>query len=457
MTTHPTLHRGGQSRKYVKGPDGKEIFGLSLHKPTGRFYALDPKKQRVYFGRDQTEALFRFRQWEADRQQRVSFSKPLTASQLDDESSFGQQVTDLARPAVDVVIDEDGNITTETDLPADVFWAQVRQLLLTDLPEVRRRTGLHIEIPVKPEPSITLEALGRVYNERSKAVPRWKREVLSHWTEFTDALAPAKDVGDITIEHIRAYGAAVEAERERRKLSPTYVKSRFDSVRTVLRFARKQGYASSRLNEVLGYTGVLISPAHNTNDPHPISREHFHKILEVANAKFKAILLLSLNAALYPSEVASVLKEHVDLEKRTYKARRSKTGIARCAVLWPRTVDAIREYQRLFPHANRHLFVNRAYNKYQPHKLAQVFRRLRREAKVPSEVEFAHIRDGAASAADTGATVKGFDARQEEVLLGHRAAGVKDAYALRHPELVRDACAAVEAHYFGETEKTHKK
>ncbi len=79
------------------------------------------------------------------------------------------------------------------------------------------------------------------------------------------------------------------------------------------------------------------------------------------------------------------------------------------------------------------------------------------KANVPKSFEFAHLRDGAASAADTAGTIKGFDDRQTSLLLGHRAHGVRDAYALRHPELVVDACKAIEKHYFAPKKETAKK
>ena len=62
--------RGGPQPKYVKGRDGLMIVGLSLHKPSGRYYATH-SKPRKYFGTDFDEAVARFRAWEADRNGRT--------------------------------------------------------------------------------------------------------------------------------------------------------------------------------------------------------------------------------------------------------------------------------------------------------------------------------------------------------------------------------------------------
>ena len=52
----------------------------------------------------------------------------------------------------------------------------------------------------------------------------------------------------------------------------------------------------------------------------------------------------TVNPALYPGEVVAVKREHVDLEARTLVMDRGKTGVLRVAVVWRRTVQAIRNY-----------------------------------------------------------------------------------------------------------------
>ena len=61
MKSQPT--RRGRPAQYVKGRDGKPVVGLSLHKPSGTYYATHTKP-RTYFGKDFDHAHFLFRQWE---------------------------------------------------------------------------------------------------------------------------------------------------------------------------------------------------------------------------------------------------------------------------------------------------------------------------------------------------------------------------------------------------------
>ncbi len=177
-------------------------------------------------------------------------------------------------------------------------------------------------------------------------------------------------------------------------------------------------------------------------DPRPIAREDLHAILAEADVKWKACVLLSLNLALYPGELAQVRKDELNLEQGTFVSRRSKTGVARVGVLWRRTVDAINDYLQAEPHHLDTLLKNKDGNGYNANHITRHWRRIATAAGCEG-VQFAQLRDGTLSAAA--------DATMDEVrmLAGHSVGGVTDAYLRRRPQLVADACAAVEAHYFG--------
>ncbi len=53
------------------------------------------------------------------------------------------------------------------------------------------------------------------------------------------------------------------------------------------------------------------------------------------------------------------------------------------------------------------------------------------------------IRDGGQTAG-----IKGKNPSLITILMGHKAPGVTDNYLARNPEHVRDACEAIENHYF---------
>ena len=94
---------------------------------------------------------------------------------------------------------------------------------------------------------------------------------------------------------------------------------------------------------------VLVPPPHHAKfDPRPISPEAFHKLLAAANELERAALLLSLNACLYLSELLDVdwSELHLNAHEPYYLTNRNKTGMIRAAVLWPRTIDALRKLRR---------------------------------------------------------------------------------------------------------------
>lgn len=131
------------------------------------------------------------------------------------------------------------------------------------------------------------------------------------------------------------------------------------------------------------------------------------------------------------------------VEKTPETIDRFLRPIRRLAVLWPRTVDAIRQYQSEHPHHSEFLFASEIGQPYNGNHMGRNFRRRRTEAKLPVTVEFAHIRDGAETAAIEG----GADLTAAKLLAGHRT-GISDHYVRRNPKMVADACEAIERHYF---------
>jgi integrase len=179
--------------------------------------------------------------------------------------------------------------------------------------------------------------------------------------------------------------------------------------------------------------------AKRAHDPKPISRADFLKLLDAGDEFDQALLLLSLNCCLYVSEVLSVEWEELNFDQRTYQSRRGKTDVIRAGVLWPRTVEALRK----LPRRGGHVFRSSRGTVYHPNSYRKVFDDLRTRAGVA--VEFNQIRDGAYTAAVRG----GCAVVQCLILAGHCAPGQMDAYVARNPEMVVDAGAAVERHYFG--------
>lgn len=223
----------------------------------------------------------------------------------------------------------------------------------------------------------------------------------------------------------------------------------------MLNYALKRGKDSDRIQAALTYCKMLVAPQGNGCDPHPISVEDFEKLLTATTGdgkarrkddpKWRAILLISLNCAFYPVDVCSLTKDAIDLDKGFLRNARTKTRVPRIAVLWKRTIDAIREYQTKDPHSSQYVFVSATGYQYAPNHIGRNFRKLRCKAGVSDEVDFTHIRDGAQTAAIEG----GADVIHTDMLLGHRT-GIRDDYLKRKPSMVANVCNAIERYYFPE-------
>jgi hypothetical protein len=74
----------------------------------------------------------------------------------------------------------------------------------------------------------------------------------------------------------------------------------------------------------------------------------------------------------------------------------------------------------------------------------KAFKALRKSSGIGVDVQFAHIRDGAY----TAAVEAGTDIDLCRLLAGH-AMGISDHYVQRRPKMVAGVCEAIERAYFG--------
>jgi integrase len=188
-------------------------------------------------------------------------------------------------------------------------------------------------------------------------------------------------------------------------------------------------------------------PSSTLVNPKPISKEDFHKLLAASQEiKFKtkypyweAMLLVSLNCGYYGIDIIRLPVASVDLAKGTIVFARQKKNTTRIAVLWKRTIEALRP---ILAGRESREFTFETYRKGQWSKkgFLNMWDKLRKAAGL-SDIEFASIRDGSLTAC-------GHLENQCRLLAGHRVSGESDMYVLRSPSKVAKACAAIEAHYF---------
>ncbi len=448
MTSKNTFSRRGNRRPvdYVKHPEtGEPVEGLRLHKPSGRYYHIE-NSSRDYYKPNGLKgvaylrrAIFEHLCWLNGRDPDETETLIVTKPAFD---MFGQEVGTIG------TLSADGQAINVTHIHPDDLAAYVREQLQN--PETRFELADRTGIPelarldrLRPSAlSIPLSELGDLYFvKRKKPLSEsTRRDGQRYWNEFCELLS-VKLVSEITGQHVRNYHDTIY-DRFNNGMSPSYVKARFATIKTVLNHALKRQQDVENVQQVLVCCKMLEAPASNPPDPKPIDRAHFRKLLEVANTKWRAILLLALNAAFYPSDICRTLKAHIKFEKHGLAEDRPKTGVPRVAWLWDRTLEALTEYQSSSNHGGDTLFVSTVGTPYKrANQITKIFRRLRKQAEIPDTVQFAHLRDGAASNS-------GPDVNQTQMLLGHRI-GEIDKYKLREPSKVKEACEALEDHYFG--------
>lgn len=85
--------------------------------------------------------------------------------------------------------------------------------------------------------------------------------------------------------------------------------------------------------------------------PKLISAEEAWKLLDIAGAQMKAMILLGLNAGYGQMDCSLLRQSDLDLEGGWVAMARNKTGMPRRAKLWPETIKALKEVAGVRPEA----------------------------------------------------------------------------------------------------------
>jgi len=434
----PPKRKRGRPPIYVLGHDGKPIVGMSLHKADGR-YLVTGSKPPYYLGTNFDEALVEFREYQA-RQRKEFESVPA------ERPTGAFKGKDFEKGTPDIYVDVPTETYTASVLSAD-FWSKVGWAIRKNPHLAAERTGLPLDRLhqfKRPEHSALLTDIGKAYFNRPDPMSyQYRHDTKRHWDEFVDVVGNTKVVADVVAEDVRRYKTKIHTDKVAGKRSVHYIRARFIAVRTILRHALVEGLDSERVARLHLDCQMLKPPKTEGLDPNPIEVADYETLLGGADTRMRAILLLSLNCAFYPSEVAAVRKKTLDFDRKTFVDKRMKTKVIRVAVLWDRTIKAVKAFMQESPNKSTWLFLNEAGSRCRARNIANAYRNLRTDVNLPDTVWFAHIRDGAYTAAIEG----GADALQAEILAGHRT-GIKDAYLKRKPEMVANACKAVHKYYF---------
>jgi len=309
------------------------------------------------------------------------------------------------------------------------------------------------------------------YEERSTDT---KKKVKPHFLEFVD-IVNVDFMEQVSNDHIQAYRKRIIALKKAGFHTKTYLKHRFDAVKRIFRHAKLHMENKAELNNKIDALEAILSvdSEGETKNAKPIEVNQMQWLLRAMDqkpknraeklrlAKWKAILLTALNTCSYMKDVCDMTFkptnsiEGVDLEGGTLSMYRVKSSIAKIAVLWQDTIEAILHYRELRDSDSNYVFVTRndtpcltshlrkEWSKYiKP--LASKVASDEMDKKIDlSFLEFSMIRDGCF----TACAKAHLPIDQRNFVSGHKNLGTDDDYLLRQPELAKPACDAIYAYF----------
>jgi integrase len=327
-------------------------------------------------------------------------------------------------------------ITTDT-VPEHSLVQWCREQLLTRPEWLAEQTGIPqlarlADLP-QPKESPRLDSLLPLYldgkgHDKSQHERRKKERYYGQFVAFM-ANRDIQTAKQLTSDDAIAYGNHVAKTSK----STTAQRIKLEKPRTIINYALKRGL--DVVSAVAALKAIDV-PSIQTGKSKPISKNDFQKLLHAADDVMRASLLLSLNCCMYGSEVCKLQWDDINLEDKTFVARRGKTGIVRCAVLWDETIAAL----RLLPSKTPYVLPSRSGKALLANSYNRKYRALRDAVGVAAEHN--QIRDGGY----TAAVAAGVALDKVKLLAGHRL-GIADAYLLRQPQMTADAVAAIHHAY----------
>jgi integrase len=388
---------------------------------------------------DERQAVMRFRRWQQTQNPPARIG--LNVADTPAADAHRLQLSLWTSGGLTLQRQPDGSMTLGSEIYEPVLWAYFREQLLKNpvraaelagIPQLANYGSMDI-----PKPSPKLEELIKLYESKSTSKKQTKASCIAAFRNLMNH-SGAKTLADLTTEKLLEFReSVVNSDR-----APGTIAAYFGRVKWLIAFAKKWGWDTKQLDEVLSRMSVLHAPKNTAKlDPQPIDPGDFKKLLDAVkdDPRWRAIFLLSLNLCLHIDECFGLEWEDFDLNKNVYVGRRSKTNVLRVATLWPETVEAL----KLIPRTHAPwVFVSKHGTRFDSKGQWKRWDAIRIAAGVP-EVQFDWIRDGAYTVAMEGAS----DERQARVLAGHRGHGLSDNYVGRNPEFVRPAVEAVRRVY----------
>lgn len=434
---HPTLVKKGKK-------SGKEIDGLSLHKPTGQFYRVDDAtSKREYLGSDLRVALSLI----APKKRAITFF----------ETPIGECV------AIDAPTDEwSPELLEKMDAQAQLVSLAHGEL---DINKQSLERILSVLKPSRPSKE-KLNDCFPVWSEWSKAAQQTKDDTERHFTLFVDTVGNVP-ISTLTHEHFAKLQKAISKHANSKTWSIKTQRDYHKSVAKVLKLAKRKNRTWPFPNDMLEWvndwrldltTPYVPKPKNKT----PIAVDDFHRCLDLMDSwasidvtdvptttdedcgkktqlqnkqrdgvQWGFLLRLAINCSLGNTDCGDVEWSHIKTEAeiphldfaRGKPEHQTGFEVPRKVPLLPTTLEYFGRWQK-YRNASPLLFLTAQGTPYDKDSIGDTFKRIVKEAQTKEDWTFKHIRNVAASLAK--AANLSIDERQ--AILGHVAKGTNTFY-----------------------------
>jgi|GEM_PF-2095180 len=422
--------------------DSKEV-GISLHTSTKNYYTMLPcttgtKKQ--WLGSDIGMAVCRFKAI-VDSLKGKSAKVSIEADKVNLNVKKGKHIT----------VDTDNGqiqgyqIDKNYSIPETVFIEWLKKELLHPK-TLAKKTGIEalatITDALAQTTDINLKDLLKKYQSKPEQIdPVEARNCAKAFNDFLDVVECSK-LSEITVEDINRY----EAYIHKLDISNVSKKNMINKVGTIINYCTKKIDSTKLMQLHKWIQGVNRPKDVKPYNPTTISLDDFNALFEVAELKYKVMLLLSLNCAMYPVDLCRLKISDIDFKQGTVSYRRGKTGkVLAVSTLWTRTKDLLQKYLQERKGKSDFVFITYLGKDFTPKGLSGIFdRTIREKAGVDKAVKLNHLRD----TFSTTALDLGYSTDQINLVLGH-SRGILDRYAFRNAsKLTKEMCEAVETEFF---------
>jgi integrase len=128
------------------------------------------------------------------------------------------------------------------------------------------------------------------------------------------------------------------------------------NVRAVWKWAHENRHLSEKMQFGSGFSrpsAKIARAAKNAHGARMFEPSEILRILDIADVNFRAMLLLAINMALGPTDLAYLPTSAVNLESGWLDFPRRKTAVPRRVPLWPETLESIQEVLDARPEPKR--------------------------------------------------------------------------------------------------------